>query len=418
MKYNAKILSTDNVLLKNVGVIDPLKVDEYVAKGGYEGLKKALGMDRKEIIEVVSDSGLRGRGGANFPTGRKWMFTYNADADQKYIIINADEGEPGTVKDRVLMEGDPHQLIEGIVIAAYAIGATKGFIYVRGEYRESINTIRKAIAAAVEKGFLGEKILGTDFSFELSVAEGGGAYVCGEETALIDSIEGKRGEPRLKPPYPPVEGLFGKPTIVNNVETIANVPHIIAKGSEWFRGLGPSCSPGTKLFMLTGDINEPGILETPLDISFDEIIEKYGKGVSGGKIKFAQIGGSSGNLFTPEMLGKVWSYERCCEFNVSYGTGSIFVNNDSRNLVDHLLTVAEFFEHESCGKCTPCREGTHRVREILEKFAFGEGTISDLELLEELSLVMRKSSLCGLGQACINPVLDAIEHYKGEILAN
>ena len=418
MKYNAKILSTDNVLLKNVGVIDPLKVDEYVANGGYEALKKVVGMDRKEVIDVVSDSGLRGRGGANFPTGRKWMFTYNAQADQKYIIINADEGEPGTVKDRILMEGDPHQIIEGIVIGAYAIGATKGFIYVRGEYREPINTLRKAIEAAEEKGFLGEKILGTDFNFELSVAEGGGAYVCGEETALIDSIEGKRGEPRLKPPYPPVEGLFGKPTIVNNVETIANVPHIINKGSEWFRNLGPSCSPGTKLFMLSGDVNEPGILETPLNISFGEVIEKYGKGASGGNIKFAQIGGSSGNIFTPEMLGKVWTYERCCEFNVSYGTGSIFVCNDSRNIVDHLLTVAEFFEHESCGKCTICREGTHRVREILEKFAFGEGTVSDLELLKELCLVMSKGAICGLGQACINPVLDAIEHYKGEILAN
>lgn len=418
MKYNTKILSTDNVLLKNVGVIDPLKIDEYVAKGGYEALKKALKMDRKEIIDTVSDSGLRGRGGANFPTGRKWMFTYNAKADQKYLIVNADEGEPGTIKDRILMEGDPQQLIEGMIIAAYAIGASKGFIYVRGEYRDSIKTLRKAIAQAEEKGYLGKNILKSDFSFELSVAEGGGAYICGEETALIDSIEGKRGEPRLKPPYPPVEGLFKKPTIVNNVETIANVPHIITKGSEWFRKIGAACSPGTKLFMLSGDVNEPGIVETPLNISFTEVIEKFGKGAKDGEVKFAQIGGSSGNIFTPEMLNKVWTYERCCEFKVSYGTGSIFVCNDSRNIVEHLLTVAEFFEHESCGKCTPCREGTHRVREILEKFAFGEGTVSDLELLKELCLVMKKSPICGLGQACINPVLDAIEHYKSEILAN
>ncbi len=418
MKYNAKILSTDNVLLKNIGNIDPLKIEEYVTSGGYEALKKTVSMDRKEVIDVVSDSGLRGRGGANFPTGRKWLFTYNAQADQKYIICNADEGEPGTVKDRILMEGDPHQLIEGITIAAYAIGATKGFIYIRGEYRDSINTVNAAIKQAEEKGMLGKNILGSGFDFELSVAMGGGAYICGEETALIDSMEGKRGEPRLKPPYPPVEGLFGKPTIVNNVETLSNVPHIIVKGSEWYRNIGASCSPGTKLFMLCGDVNEPGILETPIDLSFAEIIKKYGKGTSGGEVKFAQIGGSSGNIFTPEMLEKVWTYERCCEFNVSYGTGSIFVCNDRRSVVDHLLTVAEFFEHESCGKCTPCREGTHRIKEIVEEFAFGEGTVSDLELLKELCLVMKRSPICGLGQACVNPVLDAIEYFKGEILAN
>jgi NADP-reducing hydrogenase subunit HndC len=263
MKFNTKILSTDNVLLKNIGSIDPLKVDDYIAAGGYEALKKAVKMDRKEIIDVVSDSGLRGRGGANFPTGRKWLFTYNANADQKYLIINADEGEPGTIKDRILMEGDPHQIIEGMVIAAYAIGATKGFIYIRGEYCDSIKTMNAAIKQATEKGMLGKNILNSGFDFEMSVAMGGGAYICGEETALIDSMEGKRGEPRLKPPYPPVEGLFGKPTIVNNVETIANVPHIIAKGGEWFRSLGASCSPGTKLFMLSGDVNEPGIVETP-----------------------------------------------------------------------------------------------------------------------------------------------------------
>ncbi|HPM46412.1 MAG TPA: NADH-quinone oxidoreductase subunit NuoF [bacterium] len=418
MKFNTKILSTDNVLLKNIGSIDPLKIDDYIAAGGYEALKKAVKMDRKEIIDVVSDSGLRGRGGANFPTGRKWLFTYNTQADQKYLVINADEGEPGTIKDRVLMEGDPHQIIEGMVIAAYAIGATKGFIYIRGEYSDSIKTMNAAIKQAEEKGMLGKNILNSGFDFEMSVAMGGGAYVCGEETALIDSMEGKRGEPRLKPPYPPVEGLFGKPTIVNNVETIVNVPHIIAKGGEWFRSLGASCSPGTKLFMLSGDVNEPGIVETPVDLSFEEVINKFGKGVTGGKVKFAQIGGSSGNIFTPEMLKKVWTYERCCEFKVSYGTGSIFVCNEERGIVDHLLTVAEFFEHESCGKCTPCREGTHRVREIMEKFAYGEGTVSDLELLNELCHVMKRSPICGLGQACVNPVLDAIEHYKNEILAN
>jgi len=419
MNYNAKILSADkdHVLLKNVGKIDPMSIDAYVKAGGYEGLKKALAMDPKKVIDEVSESGLRGRGGANFPTGRKWTFTAGAKADQKYIICNADEGEPGTVKDRILMEGDPHQMIEGIVIGAYAIGATKGFIYIRGEYRKSIETIEKAIADAEKKNFLGKGILGSKFDFELRVVEGGGAYVCGDETALIESIEGKRGEPRMKPPFPPVVGLWGKPTIVNNVETLANVPHIIKNGAAWFLKKGPAGSPGTKIFMLVGDVNEPGVVETTFDHSPKDIVEKFGKGVDGG-FKFAQIGGSSGNIFTADMMNNPMTYERMAEMKVSYGTGSIFVANESRNVVEFLSTVAEFFEHESCGKCTPCREGTHRIRQIMEKFEFGEGTISDLELLEELALVMKKASLCGCGQACVNPFLDALKNFKGEILAN
>ncbi len=419
MNYNAKILSTDNVLLKNIGTINPLNIEDYVKAGGYEGLKKALKMEPKAIIDEVSESGLRGRGGASFPTGKKWLFTYNAKADQKYLICNADEGEPGTVKDRLLLEGDPHQIIEGMTIAAYAIGATKGFIYIRGEYRKSIETVQRAIKQAEEKNLLGKGILGSKFDFTLNVAEGGGAYVCGEETALIESIEGKRGEPRLKPPYPPVVGLWGKPTIVNNVETFANVPHILKNGAAWFKKLGPSCSPGTKVFMLVGDTTEIGVVETTLNLTFKEVVEKFGKGIRDGKkFKFAQIGGSSGNLFTEAMMNNVMTYERLCEMKVSYGTGSIFVASEDRNLVDFLTTVAKFFEHESCGKCTPCREGTHRIREIMEKFQQGKGRISELDLLEELASVMKKASLCGLGQACVNPFLDAIKHFKGEILAN
>jgi len=419
MNYHAKILSAekDHVLLKNVGKIDPMSIDAYIKAGGYEGLRKALAMDPQKVIEEVSESGLRGRGGANFPTGRKWTFTANAKADQKYIICNADEGEPGTMKDRILMEGDPHQVIEGIIIGAYAVGATKGFIYIRGEYRKSIETITKAIADAEKKGFIGRGILGSKFDFELYVAEGGGAYICGDETALIESIEGKRGEPRMKPPFPPVVGLYGKPTVVNNVETLANVPHIIKNGSAWFTKKGPAGSPGTKIFMLVGDVNDPGVVETTFDRTPMDIIETYGKGVDGA-FKFAQIGGASGNIFTAEMMKNPMTYDRMAEMKVSYGTGSIFVANESRNVVEFLSTIARFFEHESCGKCTPCREGTHRIRQIIEKFEFGEGTISDLELLEELALVMKKAALCGLGQACVNPFLDALRYFKGEILAN
>jgi NADH-quinone oxidoreductase subunit F len=411
MNYNAKILSTDNVLLKNVGRIDPLSVDAYVKAGGYEGLKKALAMEPKKVVDLVTETDLLGRGGAFFPAGKKWSFTAGAKADAKYIICNADEGEPGTVKDRVLMEGDPHQIVEGIVIAAYAIGASKGFIYIRGEYRKSIDAIRQAIADAEKNNFLGKKILGSKFDFELLVAEGGGAYICGDETALIESIEGGRGEPRMKPPFPPVVGLWGKPTIVNNVETLAFVPHILKNGAAWYGKLSTNTAfTGTKLFQLVGDVNEPGIVEIPVTMSFAEIVEKYGKGVDG-CFKFAQVGGSSGILLDEERMKEIPTPK-------TVGTGSIFVANEERNIVEFLSTVAEFFEHESCGKCTPCREGTHRIREIMEKFDFGEGTIGDLELLEELALVMKKASLCGCGQACVNPFLDALKYFKSEILSN
>ncbi|MFO7736717.1 MAG: NADH-quinone oxidoreductase subunit NuoF [bacterium] len=419
MDFNTKILSDNNNILSNVGKINPLKIEDYIENGGYKSLEKALNMDQKEVIDTVSDSGLKGRGGAKFPTGRKWMFSYSAKADQKYMICNADEGEPGTVKDRVLMEGDPHKLIEGMAIAAYAIGATKGFIYVRGEYRKSIKTLKTAIKQAEEKNLLGKDILGSGFDLELSIAEGGGAYVCGEETALIESIEGKRGEPRMKPPYPPAEGLFGKPTIVNNVETLYNITSIIDKGADWFSSVGTTCFTGTKVFILSGDVNEPGVLETTMEHSIDEIINKYGKGIKDGKrFKFAQVGGSSGNIFTGDVTKKILTEETCREHCVGFGTCSIFVASEERSIVEHLLTIAEFFEHESCGKCTPCREGTHRIREIMEYFYEDEGNVSDLRLLEELIPVMQKSSFCGLGQACVNPFIDGITHFKNEILGN
>lgn len=404
MNYNAKILSTDNVILKNVGVIDPANIEDAIKAGAYEGLKKALKLDAKKIIDEVTESGLSGRGGAFFPAGRKWSFTFAAKADQKYLICNADEGEPGTVKDRILMEGDPHQLIEGMAIAAYAIGATKGFIYIRGEYRKSIETMQNAIDQAEKKNLLG--------NFKLLIAEGGGAYVCGDETALIESIEGKRGEPRMKPPFPPVVGLWGKPTIVNNVETLVNVPHIINKGAAWFKKLGSATFTGTKIFQLVGDVEEPGVVEIPVTMTYNDILEKYGKGVKGGKkFKFAQVGGSSGVILSGELMNQVPGPK-------TMGTGSIFVASEERNIVCFLTTVSKFFEHESCGKCTPCREGTHRIRQTMEKFGKGEGTITDLNLLEELALTMKKSSLCGCGQALVNPFLDAMKQFKGEILSN
>jgi NADH-quinone oxidoreductase subunit F len=419
MNYNAKILSDNNILLKNIGKIDPQNINEALKNGGYNALRKALKLSSKEIIDEVMDSGLKGRGGAGFPTGRKWLFTYNAKSEQKYLICNADEGEPGTVKDRIFMEGDPHLLIEGMIITAYAIGATKSFIYVRGEYSKSIETLQNAIIQAKENNFLGKNILGSGFDFEIEIASGGGAYVCGEETALIESIEGKRGEPRLKPPYPPVEGLFGKPTIVNNVETLCNIPYIIEIGAKNYKKIGSPICPGPKIFILSGDVNEPGIVEETLDVSSDYIINHYGKGVKDNEeIKYAQIGGSSGNLFTPKMMKEINCYEKCSLHQVSYGTGSIFVVSKKRNIVKHLLIIAEFFEHESCGKCTPCREGTHRIKEIIKKFDDKKGSMKDLKLLEDLAIMMRKSAFCGLGQACVNPILDGIKHFKNEILAN
>ncbi len=419
MNYNAKILSNDNILLKNIGKIDPLDIKDALQNGAYNSLRKALKLSGKEIIEEVMDSGLKGRGGAGFPTGRKWLFTYNATADQKYLICNADEGEPGTVKDRIFMEGDPHLLIEGMVITAYAIGATKGFVYVRGEYAKSIETLQNAIKEAKENNFLGKNILGSGFDFELEIASGGGAYVCGEETALIESIEGNRGEPRLKPPYPPVEGLFGKPTIVNNVETLCNIPYIIETGAQNYKKIGSPICPGPKIFILSGDVNEPGIVEETLEVSSDYILNHYGKGVKGGKkLKYAQIGGSSGNLFTEQMMKEINCYEKCSLHQVSYGTGSIFVVSEERSIVKHLLIIADFFEHESCGKCTPCREGTHRIKEIMKKFDENKGSMKDLKLLEDLANMMKKSAFCGLGQACVNPILDGIKHFKNEILAN
>ncbi|MCK9223523.1 MAG: NADH-quinone oxidoreductase subunit NuoF [Candidatus Muirbacterium halophilum] len=406
------------IVLKNAGSIDPENIIEYIAKDGYMALGKVLNENTpKEVIDIVKNSELKGRGGAAFPTGKKWEFTYNTESSQKYVICNADEGEPGTFKDRLIMEGDPHAVIEAMAICAYAIGANKGYIYVRGEYKLSIDRIKKAIKDAEEHNFLGENIFDSDFSFNIEVCLGGGAYVCGEETALIESIEGKRGEPRLKPPYPPVCGLFGKPTIVNNVETLANIPQIILNGSDWFKKLGVKGSAGTKVFTILGDINEKGLIEVPMGISLKEVFENIAKGTrSGKKVKFAHIGGSSGNIVPFNNFDIKLDLNTLASSDLTHGSGVILFVSEDIHINDYLKSVAKFFKHESCGKCTPCREGTFRIYQFMEKLNKKEGKKSDISKMKDLCKVMKNASFCGLGQAAVNPFLDAMTHFEKEMM--
>lgn len=369
-----KVAEETRIVLKNVGEIDPTRIEEYIARDGYFALAKALQMEPGEVIEEIKRSGLRGRGGAGFPTGLKWEFTYKASADQKYVLCNADEGEPGTFKDRLIMEGDPHSLIEGMIIAGYAVGATKGYIYIRGEYHSSIEILKKAVEQAYEYGFLGENILGSGFNFDLKIRLGAGAYVAGEETALIESIEGKPARPRLKPPYPPTFGLFGKPTVVNNVETFVNVPRIIMNGAEWFKKFGTESSPGTKVFSLVGNVVRKGIVEVPMGVTVRDLIFKFGGGIEGGrKLKVVQTGGSAGTFIGPDKLDVPLDFDSYAKYGVSLGSGVILVADETHCVVDLALTVMRFFEHESCGKCTPCREGTRMIVNILERISRGEG---------------------------------------------
>ncbi|MGM0606939.1 MAG: NADH-quinone oxidoreductase subunit NuoF [Candidatus Muiribacteriota bacterium] len=407
------------IVLKNAGVIDPENINEYIANDGYMALGKALEeMSPEEVLELVKDSNLKGRGGAAFPTGVKWGFTHNIkDADQKYVICNADEGEPGTFKDRLIMEGDPHSVIEAMTICGYTIGATKGYIYIRGEYKLSIEKINKAIKDAKELNLLGKNIMGSGFDFDIEVCLGAGAYICGEETALIESIEGKRGEPRLKPPYPGVAGLFGKPTVVNNVETFANLPQIILNGADWFKKTGVEGSAGTKVFTIIGDINEKGIIEVPMGITLREVYEKIARGTkSGKKVKFAHIGGSSGNIVPEEDFDIKLDLDTLASENLTHGSGVILFCSEDIDINDYLLSVAQFFKHESCGKCTPCREGTFRIHEMFNNFNNKQGKKEDIKKLKSLCNVMKKASFCGLGQAAVNPFLDGLKHFENEIL--
>jgi NADH:ubiquinone oxidoreductase subunit F (NADH-binding)/(2Fe-2S) ferredoxin len=405
------------VVLRNCGLIDPDSIEEYIANGGYEALGKVLtSMTPEQVVATVKASGLRGRGGAGFPTGLKWSFTAGVDADQKYIICNADEGEPGTFKDRLILEGDPHSVLEAMAIAGYAVGADKGIIYIRGEYHLSIERLQRAAARARELGLLGKDIFGTGFNFDVQIRTGAGAYVCGEETALIESLEGKRGEPRLKPPYPGVAGLWGKPTVVNNVETLANIPPIIMKGAEWFRSIGTEKTPGTKVFTMLGDINNQGLIEVPMGITLREVIYGVGGGIPNGRgFKLAQTGGTSGGCLPKEFLDLPMDYDSLAAAGSALGSGALLVIDDSHCIVDVLRSFMKFFQHESCGQCTPCREGTYRLYQLFSALATGEAGLDAINLIKELCQTMQLSSLCGLGQSAPNGVVTALQYFEEEI---
>jgi NADH:ubiquinone oxidoreductase subunit F (NADH-binding)/(2Fe-2S) ferredoxin len=402
-------------VLHNCGVIDPENIDEYIARKGYEGLKNALQMERPVIIEEVKKAGLRGRGGAGFPTGMKWEFTYKAQGNSKYIVCNADEGDPGAFMDRSVLEGDPHAVIEGMVVAAYAIGANDGYVYVRAEYPLAIKRLRIAMTQAEEHGFLGDNILGSGFNFHLKIKEGAGAFVCGEETALLASIEGERGMPRPRPPFPANEGLWGKPTCLNNVETFANIPMIMRDGGDTYAKIGTERSKGTKVFALTGKINNTGLAEVPMGISMREIIFDIGGGIQGGKeFKAVQIGGPSGGCLPTEWLDLPVDYDSLTQAGAMMGSGGLVVMDENTCMVDLARFFLTFTQNESCGKCTPCREGTKRMLETLERITQGKGEPSDITILEELATSIKDSSLCGLGQTAPNPVLSTLRYFRHE----
>lgn len=404
------------IVLRNCGLIDSESIEEYIAQDGYSALAKALSsMTPAEVVDEIKKSGLRGRGGAGFPTGIKWELAYKQDDPEKYIVTNADEGDPGAYMDRSLLEGDPHTVIEGMAIAAYAIGASKGFIYCRAEYPIAIKRLQIAIKKAKQAGLLGKNILGSDFSFDLEIRMGAGAFVCGEETALLNSIEGKRGEPRKKPPYPAQKGLFGKPTVINNVETFANVPFIISEGAEKFRRIGTETNPGTKVFSLAGKVITTGLIEVPLGISLRKIIYDIGGGIPDGKkFKGALMGGPSGGVVPASKLDTPIDYESLNEIGSMMGSGGLIVMDEDSCMVDIAKFFLKFTVDESCGKCTPCREGTRQMLELLEQISSGNGKMSDLDKLERLAETIRMTSLCGLGQSAPNPVLSTIRWFRDE----
>lgn len=408
------------VALRNCGSINPEVIQEYIARGGYEALEKVLfEMTPEEVIDVIKRSGLRGRGGGGFPTGLKWELCRRSPGDVKYIICNADEGDPGAFMDRSVLEGDPHSVIEGMAIGAYAIGANEGYIYCRAEYPLAIKRLKIAIAQAEELGLLGENILGSGFSFKLHIKEGAGAFVCGEETALMASIEGRRGMPRVRPPYPAQSGLWGKPSNINNVETFANVPVIILRGAEWFASMGTEKSKGTKVFALTGKVNNTGLVEVPMGITLREIIFDIGGGIVGGKkFKGVQIGGPSGGCIPAELIDTPVDYESLLEAGAMMGSGGLVVMDETTCMVDLARFFLNFTQAESCGKCTPCREGTKRMLEILTRICNGQGVPEDIETLERLGRVIKETALCGLGNTAPNPVLSTLRYFRHEYEAH
>ena len=417
--HAGKASEEERIVLRNAGSIDPKNLEEYIARDGYQGLAKALRMTPEAVIEELKKSNLRGRGGAGFPTGLKWEFTQKVHSEEKFVICNADEGEPGTFKDRLIMEGDPHSVIEGMTIAGYAVGANKGYIYIRGEYFESVASLRDAISKVYEYGLLGQSILGTEFSFDLSVRLGAGAYVCGEETALIESIEGKSGRPRLKPPYPPVSGLYDKPTVVNNVETFACVPPIVDKGASWFKSIGTQSSPGTKVFSLCGNLVKRGIVEVPMGTSVRDLVHKFGGGIPNGRaLKMVQTGGAAGTFIRSEEMDAELDFDSFKKYGASLGSGVILAIDETHCAVDTAKNLMEFFAHESCGKCSPCREGTHVIVHILNEFSKGRGTTEMLSQLYDISETMEDSSFCGLGQSVPVPLRSILDRFKEEFLAH
>jgi len=408
------------IALKNCGYINPDSIEEYIGHSGYEALGKCLtSLTQEQVIEELKKSGLRGRGGGGFPTGLKWSFCAKSPGPKKYVICNADEGDPGAFMDRSILEGDPHSIIEGMAIGAYAIGADEAYIYCRAEYPLAIERLKTAIAQAEEYGLLGEKIFGTDFSFEIHIKEGAGAFVCGEETALMGSIEGKRGMPRPRPPFPAVSGLWGKPTNINNVETWANVPQIILNGGEWYASMGTAESKGTKVFALTGKVKHTGLVEVPMGVTLREIIMEIGGGIlNDKKFKAVQIGGPSGGCLTEDHLDTPVSYEDLTRLGAIMGSGGLVVMDEENCMIDVAKFFLEFTQRESCGKCSPCREGTKQMLIMLDEITKGNGKIEDIKKLEELALMVKNMSLCGLGQTAPNPLLTTLKYFRHEYEAH
>lgn len=408
------------VALRNCGVINPENIEEYIAMDGYFALAKVLKeMTPEDVIKTILDSGLRGRGGGGFPTGRKWQFARASVADKKYVVCNADEGDPGAFMDRSVLEGDPHAVLEAMAIAGYAIGADEGWIYIRAEYPIAVKRLKIAIAQAREYGVLGKGIFGTDFNFDIHIRLGAGAFVCGEETALLTSIEGHRGMPRPRPPFPAIKGLWGQPTIINNVETYANIAQIILKGPEWFASMGTEKSKGTKVFALGGKIKNTGLVEIPMGTTLREIVEEIGGGVPNGKkFKAAQTGGPSGGCIPASLIDTPIDYDNLTAIGSMMGSGGLIVMDEDTCMVDLAKFFLEFTVDESCGKCSPCRIGTKRMLEILTRITEGNGTMDDLDELEELASTLKTNSLCALGQTAANPVISTLNHFRDEYIAH
>lgn len=414
------MIKETRIVLKNIGKIDPESIDDYIAAGGYRGLKKALSMDPFSIIDEMTKAGLRGRGGAGFSTGMKKKFTSQGcqECPQRYVVVNADEGEPGTFKDRVIMEQDPHLYIEGTIIAGYSIQATKGYIYIRAEYYESIDKTRKAIKAAYEKGFLGSNILGSGFDFDLEIKLGAGSYLCGEELTMLESLEGKRGNPRIKPPFPAEKGVFGMPTLVNNVETLANVPLIVLNGKDWYRQFGTERSPGTKVFTISGQVRHPGHYEIGLGVTLRQLIDDLAGGMLPGKtFKAALLGGAAGTFVDSSMLDEKMTYDNLREKDATLGSGAVIVMAEGDSVYDILHNCLRFFKHESCGKCVPCRVGTALLVKETENLKNGAAGKALLDRMVRESEIMAATSLCPLGQSPILPLKSAARYFEPELIS-